>query len=377
MSVSRALPCSLGGGSGPRRLRDSIEGSLQQVTGEPLPDEPVELLAVAIHAADQAGRLVLPGISSSAADRQPRSTDRASGHGPSVEPEGKLLTMFEARNGITGDTITAEEFEHAADRQFIALRLTCLGCGADAMFRRQSIDGRKATFWAWHARPDCGYASGGAGETEFRALEEVEPRRPAEHLVKVRPAQRGGPAAMGSRLEHDPDAPPADPGTRGRRTVPGDAAKESVPTHGLRAILRGLIRDPSYRTSTDQLVLPGRDKDYTHQVRRVCVRTIDVADDHVSTPRRRLYWGEIRWAAAAAGTYWLNSERWDTLTVQLPPEATAELLRFHRLGDVEDLIGARFIVYGWLNQKDDRLFVHVREPEWFDIRLPSEDPAIA
>lgn len=54
--------------------------------------------------------------------------------------------MFEARIGITGRTITAEEFEQAADRQSIALRLTYLGCGADAMFRRQLIHGRKATF---------------------------------------------------------------------------------------------------------------------------------------------------------------------------------------------------------------------------------------
>lgn len=285
--------------------------------------------------------------------------------------------MQEAHNGLTGDTITASEFEHAADRQSIALRLTCLGCSADAMFRRQSIDGRQATFWAWHARPDCPHRSGGAGGTEFRALEEAEPRRPAEHVVKVRPAQRSGAAAMGPRLEHDPDAAPADPGARGRHTVPGDATTESIPTHGLRAILRGLIRDPQYRSSTDLLVLPGRDKDYSHQVRRICVRTVDITEEHIKTPRRRLYWGEIRWAAGGRGTFWLNSERWETLTVQLPPEATADLLRTHRLDDIEDLIGARFIVFGWLTRKDDRLFVHVRESEWFDIRLPAEDPAIA
>jgi hypothetical protein len=285
--------------------------------------------------------------------------------------------MFEARNGITGDTITAEEFEHAADRQSIALRLTCLGCGADAMFRRQSIDGRKATFWARHAVPDCRYASGGTGDTEYRALQETEPRTPAENVVKVRPAQHGSAAAMGPRLEHDPDAPPAEPGRRGRHTVRSETASESIPTQGLRAILRSLIRDPKYRTSSKQLVLPGRDKDYTHLVRRVCVRTLDVTTEHVDPPRRRLYWGEIRWAAAAGGSYWLNTERWDTLTVRVPPAAMANLLTTYRLDDVEDLIGARFIVYGWLNANDDRSFVHVKEPEWFDLRLPAEDPAIA
>ncbi len=115
--------------------------------------------------------------------------------------------MFEARNGISGDTITAEEFEHARDRQSIALSLTCLGCGADAMFRRQSIDGRKATFWARHTDPQCSYASGGSGDTDYRALEDTEPRRPAEGVVKVRPAQRGATVGMGPRTEHDPDAP--------------------------------------------------------------------------------------------------------------------------------------------------------------------------
>lgn len=284
--------------------------------------------------------------------------------------------MFEARNGITGDTITAEEFEHAIDRQSIALQLTCLGCRADAMFRRQSIDGRKATFWARHTSPDCPHASGSAGDTEYRALQETEPRNPAENVVKVRPAQRGGAAAMGARLEHDPDAPPAEPGSRGRHTVPGNKATESIPTHGLRAILRSLIRDPKYRSSSKQLMLPGRDKDYSHLVRRVCIRTLDVTAGHVTPPRRRVYWGEIRWAAAAGGSYWLNTERWDTLTMRVPRAAMADLLAYYRLDDVEDLIGARFIVYGWLDSKDDRLFVHVKDPDWFDIRLPDEDPAI-
>ncbi|MBT2502126.1 hypothetical protein [Curtobacterium sp. ISL-83] len=285
--------------------------------------------------------------------------------------------MFEARNGITADTITADEFERSADRQHIALTLTCPGCGADAMFRRRSIDGRKATFWARHARPDCPFASGGTGDTEYRALEETEPRTPAEHVVKVRPAQRGGAPASGPRIEHDPDARPADPGSRGRHTAAGEATSEVVPTRGLRAILRTLIRDPAYRTSTDLLVLPGRDKDYRHQVRNVCVRTLDVTEDHLHPARRRLYWGEIRWAAAGRGSYWLNTERWGTLTVRLPQVAAAELLATHGLSDIEDLIGARFILYGWLTASEDRQFVHVRDPEWFDIRLGSEDPAIA
>ena len=136
--------------------------------------------------------------------------------------------MQEALNAISNDTITAEEFEKAPSRQAIALALTCLGCGADAMFQRQSIDGRKATFWARHAQNDCRYASGGAGDTDYRALPETEPRTPAENVVKVRPARRGSAAAMGPRLEHDPDAPPAEPGRRGRHTVPGEAAGSAV-----------------------------------------------------------------------------------------------------------------------------------------------------
>ncbi|WP_146245648.1 hypothetical protein [Curtobacterium sp. MCLR17_055] len=284
--------------------------------------------------------------------------------------------MHEARNGISNHTITAEEFEKAPERQTIALALTCLGCGADAMFRRQSIDGRKATFWARHARIDCRYASGGAGDTEYRALQETEPRTPAENVVKIRPAQHGGAAAMGPRIEHDPDAHPAEPGRRGRHTVPGEATTESIPTQGLRTILRSLIRDPKYRISSKQLMLPGREKDYAHLVRRICVRTLDVTTEHVDPPRRRVYWGEIRWVASAGGSYWLNTERWDTLTVRVPAEAMADLLTAYQLGDAEELIGARFIVYGWLNAKDDRKFVHVREPEWFDLRLPAEDPAI-
>lgn len=47
-------------GSGPRNLRTAIEGFLEHVVGEPLSGESEELIGAAVHAADQAGPLVLP-----------------------------------------------------------------------------------------------------------------------------------------------------------------------------------------------------------------------------------------------------------------------------------------------------------------------------
>ncbi|WP_146248746.1 hypothetical protein [Curtobacterium sp. MCLR17_044] len=47
-------------GSGPRNLRTAIEGFLEHVAGAPLSEESEELIGAAVHAADQAGPLVLP-----------------------------------------------------------------------------------------------------------------------------------------------------------------------------------------------------------------------------------------------------------------------------------------------------------------------------
>jgi hypothetical protein len=48
------------GSGGPRNLRTAIEGFLEHVVGAPLSEESKELIGAAVHAADQAGPLVLP-----------------------------------------------------------------------------------------------------------------------------------------------------------------------------------------------------------------------------------------------------------------------------------------------------------------------------
>ncbi len=35
-------------------------------------------------------------------------------------------------------------------------------------------------------------------------------------------------------------------------------------------------------------------------------------------PRQRLYWGAIRWVGRSGDTYWINTERSETLSIPYP-----------------------------------------------------------
>lgn len=193
-----------------------------------------------------------------------------------------------ARVGTTTKTLTAEEFSARADRDSIAMSLVCYGCGADAVFRRRAVNGKRANFGAHHLVPDCPYRSSGGDGTVVRALPTRAPTRPAEGIVRVLPARRAA-ATRGHQVEHDPDAPPAEPGSRARHTDASRPARETTPARGLRGVLQDLINDVPYRSSRELLELPGKSGSITTIVRNACARSLTAGDEEYEKRRQRLY----------------------------------------------------------------------------------------
>lgn len=283
-----------------------------------------------------------------------------------------------ARLGTTERTISAERFTHAADRDEIALLLNCYGCAAPAIYRRRGSNGRRATFAARHTTVDCPYRSATTESAEPRPLPPRTPTRPATPLLRVLPAYRRPGAAASAQLQQDPDVAPGDPQRFSSRRLPAATPRGAVPNRGLRSVLYDLIRDPAYRVGDDKLELPGPGPTGTIRtfVRTACISSATAGAAEVDHPRQRLYWGTIRWVGHSGGTYWINTERFETLSIPCPAAEMTNLLDAYALEDVTDLIEARFIGYGWLHRRRDRdgYILRLNSPAWFDIRLPDEDP---
>lgn len=283
-----------------------------------------------------------------------------------------------ARIGTTERTVSAERFAHAADRDEVALLLNCYGCAAPAIYRRRGSNGRRATFAAHHTTEDCPYRSATTEPTEPRPLPPRTPARPAIPLLHVLPAHRPPDAAAGEQLHQEPDTEANNAQRTLNRRTPAATSRGAVPNRGLRSVLHDLIRDPAYRVGDGKLELPGPGPTGSIRtfVRTACVPSATAGSAEVDRPRQRLYWGTIRWVGHSGDTYWINTERFETLSIPYPAAEMTNLLNAYALEDVTDLIEARFIGYGWLHRRRDRdgYILRLNSPDWFDIHLPDEDP---
>ncbi|XXM93189.1 hypothetical protein WM457_03025 (plasmid) [Clavibacter nebraskensis] len=138
----------------------------------------------------------------------------------------------------------------------------------------------------------------------------------------------------------------------------------------LNRLLRRLIQSPEFATGAAALTLP----DGTHTtVREWCVLT--TTGDTTFLDRQRIFWGTIRYAHTYAGGVWLNLGRGDQPTIRLRSDLLASVMASAHINDVADLQGAAFAYYGHLrrSRNNDRLYFFPDDPEWFTIRLASQD----
>jgi hypothetical protein len=266
--------------------------------------------------------------------------------------------MDEARVGVLGRTVPATEFEQypAALRLEYADSLSCPSCQQPAYFIRQARTGRAACFGARPHTDGCPLAT---------TTTDDDPRVADDAIFLLQPmsSNRPHPARGGNDT---PQERVQDAARRSSRT----SRSTRHPSMGLGALLKRLIRDPTFRDSVATLVLPDNTRG---SIAEVCVEATTTDLSHQNRPG--LYWGTIRYAHPDDTGAWFNLGRRGAPALRLSTQTVTALLTRHNVDDVDDLQGASFITSTRprKGKTRDRLYFFIADLEWFALRLAEDD----
>lgn len=197
------------------------------------------------------------------------------------------------------------------------------------------------------------------------AIPEAEARLLAENTFTVRP-HRLSAAAPQVNIEHDPEGDRTR--TQARRYTRAAGSSESVPSVGLKTLLRKLILEPGFKQSDATI----RIETYSSTIRRYVFNIDDLEPRHVN--KQRLYWGTIyKVTAGTNGNVWLRT-RGAAPNLLIPQELLGMLMADNRMNEVEEFVGTAFLTRCYLNQNRDKSgsYLKVNDPRWTVI-IPDPD----
>ncbi|MBJ2247788.1 hypothetical protein [Pseudomonas haemolytica] len=220
-----------------------------------------------------------------------------------------------------------------AERADYRRHLVCVMCGTKAYFRKEASSGQGPCFGA-RPHANCVLATvesarGMGGNNEENALHNpgtrivLDEAQGAAEIVNGDPGEPGGAGAGGRRFTGDGGRPNA------------------VSRKRLGPLLKTLIYEPAFRTSTVYVEIPGRD---TRPARDLFVNFSDVSQCQPHT----LYgfWGVIYDTGYGNdGTLWVNTGEWEDVSVAIDPTDVAPFLTRHKT-TVANLDGAHILVFG-------------------------------
>jgi hypothetical protein len=265
-----------------------------------------------------------------------------------------------ARCTINNQVYTAEVFAQVEDFYNKRRNLSCTECNGPAFFRGATRNGREACFGARHVN-GCnlatlehdGTATGqGNGEDEIfttgqRIFVDFNFGAP-EAVVDGQPT--GGVTEAGDQRV-----------CNGGGTVPRD-----VMNRRLRPILNTLIQSEEFRLSTQTIVVPGQDGEYTATglFRNFTV----VTQQHFGMFHG--YWGQITAARKLGNSYWFNTGSLESVSILLDEMYFDEVARRFNIQDLEDLPGSYLLVFGRLmRSQNGKIYVQITDPSRFTMRL--------
>lgn len=219
------------------------------------------------------------------------------------------------------------------DRSHFRRHLVCVVCATTAYFRKEAKSGQGPCFGA---RPhvNCPLATvessrGMGGNTEEDIL-----HNPGTRIV-VDEAQGGN-----ATVHVDPGAPGGAAGV-GRRFVGTGGRPSAVSRKRLGPLLKNLIYQPAFRSSTIYVEIPNRG---AWPARELFVNFSSVGQCNPNTFYG--FWGVIYDTGSGYdGTLWLNTGEWDDVSVAIDPEDVAPFLVRHKTS-IAELDGAHILVFG-------------------------------
>lgn len=158
------------------------------------------------------------------------------------------------------EPLRAEVFQNDTALAKKRKRLTCIGCGVKAAFRRKAINGKAPHFAASH-KPDCDIPDDDETRileaTEFKSVNELKNE---DGLIEINLSF--GAQKIIHAIEPSHDKPKLDGETLARRKhVKSETIGSSIWRRRLSTLLKTLFGDPSFSNS-DQLMLMPNGKPY-------------------------------------------------------------------------------------------------------------------
>lgn len=231
--------------------------------------------------------------------------------------------------------------------------LVCVRCGSRAIFVKEARSGQGPHF---RARPhrNCSLAAPESERGEGGGDDKDMLHNPGDHIVLD---LRYGAA---EQVNADP-VPEGGGGIRGGRYVGLGDNRRAISRRRLRPILKNLIFSEEFRVSEQTIELPDVDQ---YRVRDLFVNFSDVTDAHVGSFRG--FWGDIHDTRKSKNeARWINTGDKDNVSVIIRNDICTEFLDYHG-ATWEELEGMHFLVFGWLNRKQEskKLWIRPRGIEY-------------
>ncbi|WP_336652904.1 MULTISPECIES: hypothetical protein [unclassified Leucobacter] len=246
-------------------------------------------------------------------------------------------------------------------------RLACDGCDAPAYFTAKRSNGNSFFFGARPHVTGCEFATQQTGDRESADLFAAARREALDGILRIVPDRVTHESA--DRFEHDPDAESHT--GKARRFARLEGGERTIGSIQMNRLLRRLLRDEAFAASDERLKL----EDAETTVRDYCVELNQIRD--ASVKRKRLYWGTVIFCEPTTdGGAWLHTAK-GLPSVRLSREVIDLTLTRTRSKSVDELSGSSFLVWAWLSpplgNPDARPFLMARDPNYFTLRLASQD----
>lgn len=272
--------------------------------------------------------------------------------------------MDTAKCTLDGVDYQAVRFRDLPPAEFAKkkLHLICLGCRAQAYFRKASKSGQAACFYARPHEDDCKLAASQYGQNDTGPGDDQDILHNSGRRIILD-------LNFGSHNDkhNNPDADIPNPSGRGGRFVGSGARPDAARHKRLGPILRDLIEYPQFRASKEILEIGGRGN---FVIADLFIQSGAVTRSHEG--QYHGYWGKVvsTGRREADDSLWLNMGGRSNMSIRVSNRFISGLLENSHVSDEKELHGRYALVLGNLkvSLSTGKLYVEVDELGFIALR---------